>query len=167
MSDGGLLSESRVACRLWEDKAMHVPLHLDAEEPSFVASQLSRWVDEVLGPDYQRYRADHAWSPSINLYEDSRGFCLVADLAGVAAEGIDLQVEEGQLVLRGDRPVPRPPQCEVEEDPKATGPNKLHLMEIDHGPFLRKLRLPENVDVDGIEACYRNGFLWVRMPRKS
>jgi HSP20 family molecular chaperone IbpA len=41
----------------------------------------------------------------------------------------------------------------------------MHMMEIDHGPFHRALEMPERVVSDQIKACYRNGFLWVKMPK--
>jgi len=131
-----------------------------------LAQQMSRWVEQVLGSEYRVYHAERGWSPSINLYEDEGFFYLVADLAGVDAEKVDLRVEKGKLLLRGERAGPRPPgrkDCPVPNP----GTLRLHLMEIDHGPFLRVLEVPEFVDTDGICACYRNGFLWVKMPKKG
>ncbi|PYI87780.1 MAG: hypothetical protein DMF03_12645, partial [Verrucomicrobia bacterium] len=40
-------------------------------------------------------------------------------------------------------------------------------MEIDYGPFLRVLPLPENIDVDQTKAEQRNGFLWITLPLKK
>lgn len=146
---------------------MHVPLQLDAERSSFIGSQMSKWVDEVLGPSFHRYRAGRTWHPAINLYEDASNYCLVVDLAGMDADSIDLRVEKNYLILKGDRPTPRPPQCDVQKDPQGSGTNRLHLMEIDHGVFQRRLKLPEGVNAKKVEARYEKGFLWVRMPKKS
>ncbi|MHC4717992.1 MAG: Hsp20/alpha crystallin family protein, partial [Planctomycetota bacterium] len=69
-----------------------------------------------------------------------------------------------QLILRGERPSPRPPErsdCCL-DDPERS---RMHMMEIDHGPFHRALEMPERVVSDQIKACYRNGFLWVKMPK--
>lgn len=146
--------------------AMDVPLQLAGRGSSFVTDQMRRWVDEVLGPDYRRYRTKQTWSPSINLYESPTSFCLVADLAGVEVESIEWRVEKSYLLLSGERSTPRPPNPE-ECDPAKLEPQKLHLMEIDHGPFLRRLKLPDSVDGDQIQARYGNGLLWVNMPKKS
>ena len=86
----------------------------------------------------------------------------MADLAGIDPEVIDLRVQKNQLILRGQRPSPRSPDC----SDKQAAAFRLHHMEIEHGPFIRKVDLPEEIDVKGIEAVYRNGFLWVKMPRK-
>ncbi|MDY7011591.1 MAG: Hsp20/alpha crystallin family protein [Planctomycetota bacterium] len=139
---------------------MNVAIRLAEEDPSFLDDRMSRWVDGVLGYDYHRYRSGQAWSPAINLYEDDAGFHLVADLAGIDPEVIDLRVNKNRLILRGVRPSPRPL-----EDQCAAALH-LHHMEIEYGPFTRTVNLPEAIDVKKIEACYRNGFLWVKMPLK-
>ncbi|MCD4699435.1 MAG: Hsp20/alpha crystallin family protein [Phycisphaerae bacterium] len=140
---------------------MNVAISLADEDLSFPADQMSQWVDGVMGQDYHRYRPGQAWSPAINLYEDDAGFHLVADLAGIDPEVIDLHVQKNRLILRGARPSPRPPekQCDVALH--------LHHMEIECGPFIRTVDLPEAIDIKKIEAWYRNGFLWVKMPRKQ
>jgi len=145
---------------------MNVPLQVAAEDTSGMADQMGRWLDRVLGPDYQRYRGEGAWRPSINLYEDGESYHLVADLAGIEPETMDLRAEKGRLILRGQRPSPRPPGGEAGQA-SASGSLRLHLMEIDHGPFQRTLELPEAVDAERIEAHYRHGFLWVKMPKEG
>ncbi len=147
---------------------MQVPLQMDAEKSPLSASNMSKWVDKVLSSDFQRYHeAGRLWRPAINLYEDATSYCLVVDLAGVDAQSLDLRADGGYLILRGDRPTPVPGECELVGDLQSGGPHRLHLMEIDHGPFQRRLRLPEAADTDAIEAGYKKGFLWVRMPKKS
>ena len=128
-----------------------------------IAKQMSRWIDHILGADYQQFRPHEHWRPSVNLYEDAQAYHLVADLAGLSIKDIQLHVEGGQLVLRGTRPSPRPPS----HGKARLCPLRLHMMEIDHGPFARALDLPTDADAGGVEACYRNGFLWVTIPRKA
>lgn len=145
---------------------MNVPLRVAEEDFSSVADQMGRWVDRVLGRGFHRYRPKESWSPAVNLYEDSSAYFLAVDLAGVEPDTIDLRVEQGRLVVRGQRASPSPPTSAPCQ--RAEGcPLRLHLMEIDHGPFHRALDLPQAVDEDEIEACYRNGFLWVKMPKEA
>ncbi len=140
---------------------MNVAVRLAEKDFSSLTEQMSRWLDRVLGPEYHRYRARGSWKPSLNFYEDDASYYLVADLAGIQADTIDLRVEGKQLVLRGERISPRP------ERSAAAGALRVHLMEIDHGPFLRTLELPQSAGADRIEACYRNGFLWVKIPKRG
>jgi HSP20 family protein len=44
---------------------------------------------------------------------------------------------------------------------------RVHLMEIDHGSFVREVELPANVESDKISAKYRDGLLWVEVPKKA
>ena len=50
-----------------------------------------------------------------------------------------------------------------------TGPKRvrIHLMEIDHGAFSREVELPLDVNRDNITANYRNGMLWVEIPKTT
>ncbi len=142
-----------------------ISVDLAGEDFSFMARQMGRWVEEILRPNYQRYRPGRTWSPSINLYEDAAQYCLVVDLAGVERESINLQIEKGKIVhLSGERPSPRLP---TDAEAASGSARRMHVMEIDHGPFLRRLELPERVDADRVEASLRSGFLWVRLPKRS
>lgn len=103
------------------------------------------------------------WAPSVNLYELDHCYVVCADLAGVDADKVDLQVKDGMLILRGHRPVPTEydPECFHDMDKRA----KVHVMEIDHGPLGRSVELPLDVDTKAIQAKYRNGLLWIRIPK--
>ena len=148
---------------------MNVPLITAEEGFSSLARHMSRSMEQVLGSDYARFHSEQAWSPAIDLYEDQTSFYMAADLAGVDSETIDLHVDEkkGKLLLRGERRPLRPPagQKDCRESPPER--LRLHLMEINQGPFLRELDLPGSVDTERICACHKQGFLWVKMPKKG
>ena len=127
---------------------------------SVVARQMGKWIEHVLGPGYQQYCPAETWAPPINLYESTSHYFVVVDLAGVRSEEIDLRVDNKVLVLSGRREVPMPAE--------ATGQVQLHLMEIDHGHFYRRMQLPGEVDVAAMPpASYGGGYLWIRLPRKG
>jgi len=56
---------------------------------------------------------------------------------------------------------------EIVGRPHAPRRVRIHLMEIDHGGFCREVELPEDVDKDRIAANYRNGMLWIELPKMS
>jgi HSP20 family protein len=109
-------------------------------------------------PGYHEYRPGKTWAPAVNLYEDRKNFYVVADLPGMRGESIELDVGGGGLSIAGYRPTPPPP--------KVHGEMRLHHMEIDHGRFCRKIKLPAGVNVDAIEAVYRTGQLLVTLPKQ-
>lgn len=134
-----------------------------AEEKNFsdLAGQASKWVENVLGRGYRHYVSDDAWTPAMNLYEGDTCYVIVVDLAGVAAEEIELKTEKRMLMLSGRREVPEPP---CREEGQAV---RLRIMEIDHGRFCRSFELPKDANLEEVAASYRCGFLWIHIPKKA
>ena len=102
-----------------------------------------------------------AWRPAVNLYETEGAYLICVDLAGMDEKDIEVSLEKSTLTVRGRRVSPMPP-----DGSRAVA---VHLMEIDHGRFYREIKMPENADIenaDAIQASYRGGFLWVRIPKK-
>ena len=109
--------------------------------------------------------SDQTWAPCVNLYETPDAYRVCADLAGVDKERIELTVHGQLLLIRGEREVPRSPQA---SGARGNAPQRarVHRMEIDHGPFAREVELPADVDATAISATYRNGLLWVELPKR-
>ena len=124
-----------------------------------MARRMRRWVGEVVTGGFQEHPLGECWSPAVNLYEDRSCYCVVAELAGVDTERVDLHTEGRRLVLKGVRQPPRMRECRE--------PVRLHHMEIDHGRFRRVIDLPSDVDRDAIEAKYCRGLLWIHLPKKK
>lgn len=110
-------------------------------------------------PDYHRYCPGETWKPAINLYEDDANYYVIVDLSGSGSQSIEVHYHEGDIIIAGHRPTPPPPEC--------IGELRLHHMEIDHGQFQRALRMPTNINVDGIDAIYRTGQLLITVPKRD
>jgi len=91
-------------------------------------------------------------TPPIDIYETDSGLVLYADLPGVSAETLELQVQESKLTLFGrvDSPVP-----------ESVG--VLH-QEYVVGDYLRSFILSDEVDHRRITANLNNGVLRVVLP---
>lgn len=111
---------------------------------------------------YFDYCPNETWTPDVNLYETDGSYLVCVDLAGVEKQEIDVTTEDHSLRIRGQRAVPAPP--EFRGAPQ--GRLRVHLMEIDHGAFVRVVELPEDVDQAKIQATHRNGLLWIELPKK-
>jgi HSP20 family protein len=142
-----------------------------AADPPFsnLARQANKLMEQMT-KGYYNFCPGDSWAPSVNLYETHSGYLVCVDLAGVDKEKIDLEIQENRLRLSGARTVPQPEPEELGEGPQQgqqpSQPRlRVHLMEIDHGTFCRDVELPLNVDRDRIEARYRNGMLWVEIPK--
>ena len=140
-----------------------------AADPSF--SNISRQANkliEQMQKAYFNFCPSETWTPSVNLYEIYDSYLVCADLAGVDKEKIEVEVVGQVLKLRGTRAVPAHEEASTESG-TAHGPRRvrIHLMEIDHGGFCREVELPEDVDRDRIAANYRNGMLWIELPKTA
>jgi HSP20 family protein len=142
-----------------------------APDQSFqhITRNVSKIVEQVQ-KGYYNFRPNDTWAPNVNLYETDEAYLVCVDLAGVDKEKIDLELIENRLTLHGVRQVPSydsPP--EAAPATTAGGPAgpkiRVHVMEIDHGSFLRVVELPQRVRQDKITAHYRNGMLWIEIPK--
>ena len=139
------------------------------------ATALSPGSAESIRRGYLGYYGTQTWTPTVNLYETRHRYLVCVDLAGVDKEKIDLTVVDNRLQLRGSRAVPTLPPPDPTDPgpagPAPDGPNegkvRLHLMEIDHGPFTREVELPDDVRHADIAATYRNGMLWIEIPKEG
>ena len=118
---------------------------------------MGQMMDELAARQFFNFSAHDSWEPVVNVYVTAAAYFVCVDLAGMEGEAIDVREEGGQLVIRGRRTTPTPPDAE--------GPLSVDRMEIDSGPFRRTVELPADVDRSAIRARYRAGMLWVTLPR--
>ncbi len=83
--------------------------------------------------------------------EGSREIVVRFDLPGMALDDIELLVDRRELVVRGERRFPG-------------GEGRVYQqVEMDYGPFERRVRLMVDVDPDVTTATYEAGILEVRL----
>lgn len=127
------------------------------EEGSFHRFREQITVEEMLSRQYVRFCPTDAWRPNVNVYENAAAIIVCVDLAGMRPDAIGVDVTPNALVIRGQRIAPVPQE--------AAGELGVHLMEIDAGMFCRELELPSPVDRDRVQAGYRDGLLWITLPK--
>ncbi len=134
---------------------MQQTLELDAFEQ--IGQQMERTARQIVRQHFSHFRTTDAWSPAVNIYQLGDRIEICVELAGVEKESIQLHAEPGLLVICGNRSSPHPPR-------KPGAPMHILAMEIDHGPFERRVALPQGVEIDRITTEQSNGLLWVRLP---
>ena len=93
------------------------------------------------------------WSPAVDLYQTPDRFVLGLELPGLTHEHIKIEIQQDTLVVRGERPV-------LHEEGA-----RYHRVERGHGAFVRSFVLPQPVNVDAVEAEFREGVLTVVVPK--
>jgi HSP20 family protein len=104
--------------------------------------------------NYAPMRRSAPGYPAMNVWANENGALVTAEVPGVRPEDIDVSVVGETLTLSGMRS----PE-EMNEDAR------YHRQERSYGKFTRSLQLPFAVDVNKIEATFKNGVLNVELPR--
>lgn len=118
--------------------------------------QMARMMEQIHKRQFVKFQTGETAWPALNVYETNSEYSVCADLPGVDPKAIAVEIKEGRLRIAGRREVPQP----------SSQRSGIHVMEIDHGPFLREIDMPNDVDEEHIEAAYETGFLWIRLPKK-
>lgn len=119
-------------------------------------SEFRRTLDEMLRVANPRFTLSrHRWRPQIDIRETADEVIVVAEIAGVQREAIQLEVAPGSVKIFGIR--------EGGVEPRE---GRYRLAEIPCGYFERTLPLPALVDTDRTTARYRDGLLEIRMAKR-
>ena len=122
--------------------------------PMHLSHEVERLFDEMIHRPWGFCREIRGWNPSVDLYETPEAFVLEADLPGVKSDDVKVEVENSDLVLQGWRTLE-----------KRQTDGKFHTMERSSGHFMRRMKLPETVEKDGIQAEFKDGVLRVILPK--
>lgn len=94
------------------------------------------------------------WRPPIDVFETTTALVVKVELAGVREEDIHLTIEDGRLVLSGQR-----------DNSQAGERRAYHQMDINYGEFRADIFLPIPVDQEQAHASYEHGFVTVTLPK--
>lgn len=96
----------------------------------------------------------HMFRPQADCYrsDDPPTLTVLLELPGVDPDTVEIVAIERALVVAGTRERPRIPGA------------RYHAMEIDYGPFQRRIELGEAVDASAASATYERGMLKVVLP---
>jgi HSP20 family protein len=96
------------------------------------------------------------WSPQVDITEDDKEYLIKADLPEMKKEEINVNVEDGVLLVSGER------KTEKEEKNK-----KFHRIERSYGTFQRSFTLPDDADGAKVAAEFKDGVLKVHLPKNA
>jgi HSP20 family protein len=106
--------------------------------------------------DFQRQLARRGYGQfprmPLDVVRGENDVTLRLDVPGIDPEQLEVTVDRGILAISGKRQEER------------TENDKFFVRERTMGTFTRRLRLPETLNADAVEASYANGVLEVRIP---
>lgn len=91
--------------------------------------------------------------PPVDVFEDSAGVTLLADLPGVRKDGLDIQVDGPNLSVEG----------QIFEESTPTGDAVFSEMRASR--YRRAFTLSDRLDTDAIDAQLKDGVLRLRIPK--
>lgn len=91
-------------------------------------------------------------TPPVDIYEDSDGLVVKADLPGIAKENLDVRVENGLLTIQT-------------RSGNATVSGAPIYREYELVNFFRQFELSDKVDQQKISADLKHGVLTLKLPR--
>jgi HSP20 family protein len=90
------------------------------------------------------------------VFEDEHGYIFKAELPEVKKDDVDVQIENGVLVLSGER------KAENEHSI-----HKYHRLERAYGAFSRSFELPDDADANQVSAMFKDGILTITVAKSE
>lgn len=107
---------------------------------------------EVMTPAEQT-RSGAVFTPSVDIFETEQKIAILADMPGVKAEDLNIDLRDNTLTLLGEiAPVEGPDEEDV-------------LIEYETGKYFRQFNLSEVIDQEKIDAQLNNGVLRLTLPK--
>jgi HSP20 family protein len=101
----------------------------------------------------EQTRPGLVFTPAVDIFETDREITLLADMPGVSADNLTIDLREDTLTITGDiKPWEKPDESEV-------------FIEFEIGKYHRQFTLSEMIDRNRIEASMTDGVLRLSLPK--
>ena len=96
-----------------------------------------------------------AIAPAVDIFEDSRGITVQAEMPGVTRETLNVQADRNSLLIEGEATIDVP-----------AGMEALYA-DVNSTRYRRSFVLSGELDTDRTEAILKDGLLTVRIPKRA
>lgn len=126
-----------------------------AAEFEDLSSDIERTVEDMfrsINPVFSL--AERCWKPSMDMNETPEQIIILAEVAGVDKDDLEVEISSKAVRIRAMRPA------------RSWGADATYrLAEIQYGRFERVLFLPAPIDPEIVSAAYTNGMLEIRLAK--
>ncbi|MBP9886294.1 MAG: Hsp20/alpha crystallin family protein [Leptospiraceae bacterium] len=118
-------------------------------------NELDRLQDEISGGFFSGggFTRNH-YNPPVNVYVNKDDALLTALVPGYDPSSIELSIVENKVHIKGNQK-----QTEIPQN------FEVHRQEIVNKDFSRTVELPFRVNLDRVDARFKNGVLTVKLPK--
>ena len=109
---------------------------------------------QFIGSSKQVRPSGPLWLPAADVYQTDDGWIVKVELAGVAAEDVEIEVQGNQLYIAGCR-----------KDRSCVAGVSYHQMEITYSRFEKSLSFPASIDGVELDHMFENGLLIIRLKK--
>jgi HSP20 family protein len=95
--------------------------------------------------------------PSVDVYETDDEYVFEFELPGFKKDDVKVKVEDNVLTV----------SSEVKEEKKEDKGKNYHIVERRYGSFKKQFSLPEDCEVEKIDAKFENGVLELKVQKKE
>lgn len=97
---------------------------------------------------------EYSWTPQMDIYETAEEIIIRAELAGVDADKLGVEISSKAVKIFGHR-----------ADMTRIPGGAYRLAEVQYGRFERILFMPAPIDTEVVTSSYSNGFLQIRLAK--
>lgn len=116
--------------------------------------EMDRLWNHVFGEALPVRMLEEGWLPRLDVSETKDNLIIAAELPGLGAKDIDVNLAGDILTIKGEK----------KEERKEDGKH-YHCTECHVGSFQRSFRLPVNVQSDKVDASFDKGILTITLPK--
>lgn len=103
--------------------------------------------------EIERTHTNPVYVPNVDIYEKEKELVVLVDMPGFAEKDVNINFEKGVLTISG------------RGEFKAPEGYRSIYSEYKSGDYLRSFSVPEEIDVEKIEATVKNGLVTIALPK--
>jgi HSP20 family protein len=120
-----------------------------------MGSKLEKTISEMFRSMNPMFAfSKNSWKPQVDMYETPDQIIVIAEIAGVEKDALDLEINSRAIRISGKRLLTPPAEN-----------GRYRLAEIQYGTFDRLLYLPAPIDTEKAEAAFKRGLLHIHLPK--
>ena len=125
----------------------------------------SNWFPSLLDEIFTENRLDtHNYEnfsiPAVNIQEKNTNFVIELAVPGLSKENFNIEVDNNILKVSAE-------VTSGNEENTTENETKFTRKEFNYNGFKRSFTLPENINVENVNASYENGVLEITLPKKE